>query len=609
MNILGLHFSKQIPHMGTTCQISLSFHFRNLPPGICSSFDPPEADGVEVKGGNRQGSEENGQQNGDFDMSASIFRHTYNQNLSQFGTQFQGPPVRNFPKLNSTKTTRNIRLRPRQTLCSKCKSSCLDSEKGPVPVSQLIRTQNTQKTVNFQQDDISKTNGKNELKKKRKDESDLSEQPMPTKLIKLERVDRTASLTKTSPFIKISIGEGTVMNIPPRIHEDKETEELSSEEKVTDDENACITTVVSNDDDSKDNENNSDISQTSYKKHKKSMKKSKERDKNTTIASESMKDDTFGHKKHKKKHKHRHSPVDDHEATLIITENIDMDEDDEKNENSEPQIEVVCQRPRLLYTWRQNKGLSPRHDGHSNIREDGFHVLKAFSPQRENYSGSGDSNIEITSITNDETDVRSVIPNRNRKEYRLRSRSKSLDSNPSYEITSDSAYVSYEDPKSISDRSEGCSTESDSSSDTDSSDYGDGPPGDENVEAFRPLMMKIQTNSVSKCVTSDGRKISIGDIVWGKIQGFPWWPGRVLSIAVSKRDNDIVFRQLAHVSWFGSSTMSNIQCSDLYPFLEDFKLRYKRKKRGPYKVAIKQATIAAQSSSNTHDIDFNEYDL
>jgi hypothetical protein len=55
--------------------------------------------------------------------------------------------------------------------------------------------------------------------------------------------------------------------------------------------------------------------------------------------------------------------------------------------------------------------------------------------------------------------------------------------------------------------------------------------------------------------------------------------------------------------------MSHIQCSDLYPFLEEFKLRYNKKKRGPYKMAIKQATIAAQSLTNTHHIDFTEFDL
>ena len=545
-------------------------------------------------------------------MSASVYRHTYNQNLSQFGTQFQGPPVRNFPKLNGSKTTRAIRLRPRQTLCSKCKASCFDSDKGPIPVSQSIRSQSNQKNASSQQSDVNKPLiTRNDTKKKRSaeaDEPDGPEPPKPTKLIKLERVDKTATLTKTSPFIKISIGEGTVMNIPPRIHEDNGTEELSSEER-TDGEN--ITTVVSNDD---DDENCDDENLTANKKHKKSLKRSKEKDKPGSNITETHKDDavTYSRKKHKKKHKReRESPVDDHEegSTLIITENVDVDDNDddnEKNENSDNQ-HIVCQRPRLLYTWRQNKGLSPRHDSPSN-RDDGFRVYKTFSPQRDSHSSSSEPNIEFTSITNEEADIKSpCVQNNSRKEYRLRSRSKSLDSNPSYEITSDSAYISYEDPKSISDRSEGCSTESDS--DSDSSDYAEGPPGDEDVEAFRPLMMKIQTNSVSKCVTPDGRKISIGDIVWGKIQGFPWWPGRVLSIAISKRDNDVVFRQVAHVSWFGSSTMSNIQCSDLYPFLEDFKVRYKRKKRGPYKVAIKQATIAAQGVSNTHDIDLSDFDL
>ena len=583
-----------------------------MPPGVCTSFDPPEGDEGEIKGGNRLGNSDSGQQNGDFDMSASVYRHTYNQNLSQFGTQFQGPPVRNFPKLNGSKTTRAIRLRPRQTLCSKCKASCLDSDKGPIPISQSIRSQNVQKNVSVQQRDPNKSLiTRNDAKKKRSfeaDEPDCIEPPKPTKLIKLEQFDKTAALTKTSPFIKISIGEGTVMNIPPRIHEDNGTEELSSEEK-TDGEN--ITTVVSNDDDD-DDENCEDENLTANKKHKKSLKKSKEKDKVCSNTTETqIKDDTltYNRKKHKKRHKReKESPVDE-SSTLIITENIDVDDNDddnEKNENSDGQ-HVVCQRPRLLYTWRQNKGLSPRHDSPSN-RDDGFRVYKTFSPQRDSHSSSSEPNIEITSITSEERDLKSTcVQNNGRKEYRLRSRSKSLDSNPSYEITSDSAYISYEDPKSISDRSEGCSTGSDS--DSDSSDYADGPPGDEDVEAFRPLMMKIQTNSVSKCVTPDGRKISIGDIVWGKIQGFPWWPSRVLSIAISKRDNDVVLRQVAHVSWFGSSTMSNIQCSDLFPFLEDFKVRYKRKKRGPYKVAIKQATIAAQGVSNAHEVDLSDFDL
>lgn len=31
----------------------------------------------------------------------------------------------------------------------------------------------------------------------------------------------------------------------------------------------------------------------------------------------------------------------------------------------------------------------------------------------------------------------------------------------------------------------------------------------------------------STCKTLDGSTLAVGDIVWGKVQGFPWWPGKV----------------------------------------------------------------------------------
>ncbi|KAF4519476.1 hypothetical protein B566_EDAN010085 [Ephemera danica] len=49
-------------------------------------------------------------------------------------------------------------------------------------------------------------------------------------------------------------------------------------------------------------------------------------------------------------------------------------------------------------------------------------------------------------------------------------------------------------------------------------------------EASPTLMMRITTQSVQTCVTGDGRKMSVGDVVWGKIHGFPWWPGKVRTI-------------------------------------------------------------------------------
>ncbi|KPJ10108.1 PWWP domain-containing protein 2A [Papilio machaon] len=80
-------------------------------------------------------------------------------------------------------------------------------------------------------------------------------------------------------------------------------------------------------------------------------------------------------------------------------------------------------------------------------------------------------------------------------------------------------------------------------------------------------------------------RVSPGDIVWGKVVGFPWWPGRVLSVTQTSR---------AHVSWFASTTSSLMPCDNLCPFLEDYKICFNKKKKGAYKEAVKEATIEAR---------------
>lgn len=66
-------------------------------------------------------------------------------------------------------------------------------------------------------------------------------------------------------------------------------------------------------------------------------------------------------------------------------------------------------------------------------------------------------------------------------------------------------------------------------------------------------------------VGGDLLKVSPGDIVWGKIVGFPWWPGRVLSVTSASR---------AHVAWFASTTSSIMPCDSLSPFLEDYNVSF-----------------------------------
>uniref|UniRef100_A0A669EXR8 PWWP domain containing 2A n=1 Tax=Oreochromis niloticus TaxID=8128 RepID=A0A669EXR8_ORENI len=105
----------------------------------------------------------------------------------------------------------------------------------------------------------------------------------------------------------------------------------------------------------------------------------------------------------------------------------------------------------------------------------------------------------------------------------------------------------------------------------------------------------VFSKAVSKCPLPDGRTICVGDIVWAKIYGFPWWPARVLSITVSRRgDTGLAVQQEARVSWFGSPTTSFLPLAQLSPFLETFQSRFDRKRKGPYRRAIAEAASAAK---------------
>ncbi|XP_008588485.1 PREDICTED: PWWP domain-containing protein 2B [Galeopterus variegatus] len=142
-----------------------------------------------------------------------------------------------------------------------------------------------------------------------------------------------------------------------------------------------------------------------------------------------------------------------------------------------------------------------------------------------------------------------------------------------------------------------------SSSEVTSPDTGDLSSGDgasvpsssrDARQTVPPLTVRLHTQSVSKCVTEDGRTVAVGDIVWGKIHGFPWWPARVLDISLGQKEDGEPSWQEAKVSWFGSPTTSFLSLSKLSPFSEFFKLRFNRKKKGMYRKAITEAAHAAR---------------
>ncbi|XP_076439403.1 uncharacterized protein LOC143278583 [Babylonia areolata] len=113
-------------------------------------------------------------------------------------------------------------------------------------------------------------------------------------------------------------------------------------------------------------------------------------------------------------------------------------------------------------------------------------------------------------------------------------------------------------------------------------------------------MMKLGSQNMSSCVGEDGREIRVGSVQWGKVQGFPWWPCRVLLIKLAHRDHreqTPIIRQVCHVSWFGSRTVSDLHPSELRPFREEFSKRHVKKKRGPYYMAIQQAWDATDTPS------------
>ncbi|MGH0130940.1 UNVERIFIED_CONTAM: hypothetical protein FKN15_045614 [Acipenser sinensis] len=66
------------------------------------------------------------------------------------------------------------------------------------------------------------------------------------------------------------------------------------------------------------------------------------------------------------------------------------------------------------------------------------------------------------------------------------------------------------------------------------------------------------------------------------------------SISTSKKEDGEPLWQEAKVSWFGSPTTSLLSVSKLSPFLEFFRLRFNRKKKGMYRRAIAEAAKAAE---------------
>lgn len=120
-------------------------------------------------------------------------------------------------------------------------------------------------------------------------------------------------------------------------------------------------------------------------------------------------------------------------------------------------------------------------------------------------------------------------------------------------------------------------------------------PSRDDCKTVPPLTVRLHTRSMTKCVTEEGHAVAVGDIVWGKIHGFPWWPARVLTISGTRKQEtpscEAQWPQ-AKVAWFGSPTTSQLSVAKLSPFREFFRSRFNRKKKGMYRRAILEAAKA-----------------
>jgi len=504
------------------------------------------------------------------EMSAVINRHTYTLNCKSGSVHVPKEPKQDFARPLRDKNIRNMRLRPRQVLCYRCKQGIHDT---PMPgnggAHKLTSEAKPPDPASHQQTRY----------ETRKHKLETTTHAPPQKVRRLEKT----IISKSSPVIKISFagprGQGTVVEIPsrpniPSDYEDGKNQFSGDEEGEA---------------------GSSELRHEEHRKMRKAHRKAEKRIKSGSAdlnskhtdaenvadsLSSGVKHKKSKHAKHKLKHKHKHRTSKEHntghsESNESFKENssetttrktasevdgsgnaVDgmMMQTSEVDEN-----EVRCREQSNVIV------LSPRH----NLMLDCDNV-KVGTPTKQydsNTETSQELDFDFSNINEDFFGSGKSTPNGSDTENNL----------------SDAA------PFDVG----GISQES-----LEAGFHGEfAENGSHSPHNFGPLMMKIQSRHINKVMLDDDRIIRSGDVIWGKIHGFPWWPGKVISITESLKDSGVIINQMAQISWFASSTMSHMPCTELYPFLQDFKLRYNKKKKGAYKLAVKQATIAAHSAA------------
>ncbi|XP_008277301.1 DNA (cytosine-5)-methyltransferase 3B-like [Stegastes partitus] len=84
---------------------------------------------------------------------------------------------------------------------------------------------------------------------------------------------------------------------------------------------------------------------------------------------------------------------------------------------------------------------------------------------------------------------------------------------------------------------------------------------DEVVDETSPSSKPTPTRGRRKPVYQDGKGFLTGELVWGKVQGFSWWPGMVMPWKTKS-----VPPGMRRVEWFGDGMFSEVYTEGLLPF-------------------------------------------
>ncbi|CAI2730761.1 unnamed protein product [Schistosoma spindalis] len=132
---------------------------------------------------------------------------------------------------------------------------------------------------------------------------------------------------------------------------------------------------------------------------------------------------------------------------------------------------------------------------------------------------------------------------------------------------------------------------------------------------------------VKRCKLHDGIVFRVGDLVWSKLSGWPYWPAQITSIQrvvaneidlpnyeqvrtfvdfQEKSSPLLTSEQVCYTAclhWFAWNQVSYMPCDKLFHFLEHCKRFDNKKKRGVFRQAVNEAKQAAEKRQQTHSTD------